>query len=213
MRTALSAYLFCYCALALGGEIDYPPRLSIQVHSKPTLDRPAVGGIQLGDLLVQLERTTLSEVMGKIGIGKIDYAGDAADSTTWLCYFDKGESSTQKVWLSSSELNGGTVIDSIDIVELDSGVQPSSECPLLTGQRAQVKFDNGLSIGASEGEVRRIIGKPSQRRGGWWSYSYSGKKQLMVDGRFVVYDVNSLFAIHMQLGKAVAVTASQSTTD
>src|SRR5579863_4413362 len=43
-------------------------------------------GLSIGTLKVQLEQTTLSEVLRTVGSGSINHQGDASESIYWLCY-------------------------------------------------------------------------------------------------------------------------------
>lgn len=149
-----------------------------------------ISRIQVGDVPVLLEQTSLPSVQAKLG-GVIGHRGDAGESLHWLCY--RHVDGDWILWLMSGEIHGDT-IGGFLLRELrpDAAVDP--RC---------VSMDSSLQLpGPVETKMSReafvkALGAPTADRGDTIFYLHGNQGATLPDGRvdpdFVTY--SSLIAI------------------
>ena len=144
-------------------EVMPPPPLEINDFSvKPTMKvAPSRWGM-LGDFRIDLEVTTLADVLKATGIGSIYHIGDAADSNYWLCYSLVRPHTGLRVWISSSGEMGGDqhAITDIQVMDLGSrlaATYPNTGCPLLPDTYEDVVFNHHIHIGSTMSDVLKTL--------------------------------------------------------
>ena len=160
--------------------------------------------IHFGKLLLVLEKTTLADVRSALGSGAIFQNGDAGESLSWLCYTFASGMLDQTVWLSSSEMGGGEVIDGVTAMQLNSKSPALRNCARLPRNYGSIHLANGLWLGATEAQVLSALGKP-QKHGDSWSYVFEGK-----DGE---YAISSNLAFKLRGGKVIGIVSSRLTSN
>ena len=196
------ALVTCFATLTYADTTTSPPNWPV-VDDKTNLTQDPATRVVFGKFELILEKTTLEELRTAIGSGKITHQGDASESLTWLCY-TLASPTMQRIWLSSSELGGGSVIDGISALEIDSAKTAIAECPTLPEKFQPVHLLNQTWIGSSEKVILQQLGKQN-KSSTIWTYIYNGK-----EGEF---SVTSMVVIHLQAGKAMAIDISHSTSD
>ena len=160
--------------------------------------------IQFGKMILVLEKSTLAGVRSQLGSGEIFQNGDAAEALSWLCYTLASGRSSQTVWLSSSEMGGGKVIDGLTAMQFDSKAPAHRNCSRLPQTYGSIHLANGLWLGATQAQVLSTLGTP-QKHGDSWSYVFEGK-----DGE---YDISSELAFKFRGGKVVGIASSRVTSN
>ena len=182
---------------------ERPPSFTESMTWEARIDATdPVRPLSMGGLQVKVESTRLAEVRSAIGSGAILHDGDAADSLHWLCYYSVVDS--EAVWLSSSEMGGGEVIDGITVAAIPSGASAPPGCSPLPASYRPLRLAGRLGVGASEAEVRTAFGVPEQM-GAVWVYAFSGK-----DGRF---DVDASLSFRMHAGKVAGIEMRRVSSD
>jgi hypothetical protein len=126
----------------------------------------------MGDFSILYEETTLGEIKNKIGSGRIEHEGDAAESTYWLCYTAPKE----LIWIMTGEM-GGSEHDVLNVAVKSGVFKVSTDCPALPEHFQPISFNHGLRVGETEVSVVKALGAPSHREGKWLSYNYTGKEE------------------------------------
>jgi hypothetical protein len=166
------------------------------------LDRNPVVPLHLGALVVVLEKTTLADVQRATGVGEVHHHGDASESLHWLCY--SLPATNDRVWLSSSEMGGGTVIDEVLAQRYGDGLPRLAACPALPEALASLRFGDDFALGATPEQAQRTFGKPKPAAEDW-HYIYDGG-----DGQFMVSGEAS---VHFTAGRVSGVRLSQGTSN
>jgi hypothetical protein len=180
-----------------------PPSLSNLDNLPTTLSIPPVTKVVLGRLVVNLEQTTLGEVIQSAGAGTIQHQGDGADSENWICFTVPSGQQSQRIWLRSSAIGGGG-IDAVDASASTTPLSGSPLCPELPAQLRPMSLGRSIWLGSSQDQLRGWLGEPSAKRGGWWLYSSSRK--IAND-----FDEGGLLGARVVDGKVTALFASKST--
>ena len=166
------------------------------------LDRNPVMPLHLGALVVVLGKTTLADVQHAAGVGEVRHHGDASDSLHWLCY--SLPATNDRVWLTSSEMGGGTVIDGVLALRDGDGLSRLAACPALPAALASLRFGDGFALGATPDQARRAFGKP-RPAGENWHYIHDGS-----DGDF---EVTAEASVHFTDGRVTGVRMGQVTSN
>jgi hypothetical protein len=180
-----------------------PPSLSNLDNLPTTLSIPPVTKVVLGRLAVNLEQTTLGEVMQSAGAGTIQHQGDAADSEDWICFTVPSSQQSQRIWLRSSAIGGGG-IDGFYASASSTPLKEAPLCPELPAQLRPMSVGRSIWLGSSQDQLRGWLGEPSAKRGGWWLYSSSRK--VAND-----FDEGGLLGARVVDGKVIALFVSKST--
>lgn len=169
-------------------------------------------GLSMGTLKVQLEQTTLSEVLRTVGSGAIDHQGDAAENIYWLCYTGLTDGRNLRVWIEASGEMGGPEHRVTNIaVRTVAGTDPVSDCPALSEIFEKMSFNNGIWLGASQAAVQQALPLGLLHIGKQAFVGYQGK--VANDGQCNGgYDVLNSFYLTFRDGVVVAIDAGQVTS-
>lgn len=156
-----------------------PPRDVMQITAKPTLGSAPSRSAFLGHTKINLEKTTLSDVLKTVKKGAIYHSGDAGNSVYWLCYTLKNEFSYTRVWLLSDGEMGGAEhsITSIHaaLIRKSGKNIGTAGCPILPLAYEAIILEKGIQIGIRRDEVLKRLGKPTVNQSGWLVFFYEGK--------------------------------------
>jgi hypothetical protein len=166
------------------------------------LDRNPVVPLHLGALVVVLEKTTLAEVQQAAGVGEVHHHGDASEALHWLCY--SLPATNDRVWFTSSEMGGGTVIDGVIAQRFADSLSTWAACPALPAALTPLRIGDGFVLGATPEQTQRTFGKPMPA-GENWHYIHYG-----VDGDF---EVTGEASVHFDGGRVSGVRLGQSTSN
>lgn len=216
-RTKLFLLKTMSCLIALPSlpalaESVLPPNRGIDVAPVSTLTSKPVTKLMMGNLKVVFEKSTLSQILNEIGIGRIEHQGDASESISWICYTIPNKPLSQRVWISAGEMGGSEHrVDGVQALQSEA-IKSSEGCPTLPQRFFPIQFDKGLWLNKSPAGLKKVLGKPSVNKQSWWSYSYAGKKSGLYDGKLVDYDVMSLFEAQVKGGVITSINATQVTS-
>jgi hypothetical protein len=147
-----------------------------------TLQVAPVSSVRLGSLVVALDSGTLPAVARTIGDGVVSHAGDASESTYWLCYSLGPLASRQRLWLlSSGELGGSDQIIYGVVAKAVDRAASSRTCPELPREFTPVVLDIGFWVGSREREARAKLGHPSLSDAPW--LHFLAQRELVGDPR------------------------------
>ena len=180
-----------------------PPLWTESFEWAANVDADPVHPFRIGPLEVVLETTTLQEVQSRVGYGTVAHSGDASEALDWLCYSLTRDEAKSTLWLSSSEMGGGKVIDGMTVVESPT-TQPGESCPGLPAEYASAHLENGLWLGSTKRQVLDILGIPL-KRGDSWNYVFEGKS-----GDF---DVSSDLSFRFDRGRVVGIRLSRTSSN
>lgn len=166
----------------------------------------------MGTLKVQLEQTTLSEVLRTVGSGSINHRGDAAGSIYWLCYTGLTDGTNLRVWIEASGEMGGPEHQVTNIaVRTVVDTAPVSDCPALSERFEKMSFNNGIWLGASQAAVQQAFPLGLLHIGKQAFVGYQGK--VADDGHCDGgYDLLNSFYLTFRDGVVVAIDAGQVTS-
>lgn len=197
---------------------DYPA--AALSHLKPNISRPPAMRLRLGKVDVVLEETTLSEVIEKIGLGLHLHQGDAAESVDWVCYTFRLGGSLGRVWLTSSEMHGGSVVDGATITLLPpTGNSAPSQCPVLPTRYAPVSLDGGITAGMDDAALVSRLGVPARRRKDLAIYLYAGpvvgenSADHKAPDRASDFEVTSMLAAQVEHGRVRRIWVRKTTSN
>lgn len=198
----LGGMLFAQAASAADDGVP-PPAWGDDSVTATTSHDP-VFPLRMGSLEVTLEKTSLKEVQSTTGVGKIYSHGDASEALAWLCYTVSTSHLKQRLWLSSGEMGGLSIIDGISAVVIPTKVSPSAGCPELPKRYMPLRFANGIWLGASEERFQKSFGKVKKVKDAR-AYIYIGK-----DGE---YDVIGSLNVRFKNNASVAIFANHVTSN
>jgi len=155
----IAVALACACAGALAQALA-PPPWPASAGDPPALASDPVRPLRLGALRVTLFTSTLADVQRAIGVGETTRHGKGTEALDWLCYTLPEAQPPQRVWLTSSELAGGSKVDGVTAVELPAGERAALSCPDLPATFRPVRFEDGLWLGALAPGQRKALGVP-----------------------------------------------------
>jgi hypothetical protein len=159
-----------------------PPSLPFLDAAPTTLQAPPVSSLRLGSLVVTLDSGTLPAVARAVGDGVVSHAGDASESTYWLCYSLGPHASRQRLWLlSSGELGGSNHTIYGVVAKAVARAVASPTCPELPRGFVPVTLDVGFWIGSRERDARAKLGSPSLSEGSW--LHFMAQRELVGDPR------------------------------
>jgi hypothetical protein len=170
-RTAIFAgLLFCAVANARvgasAGHAGKAPRSDLGIDSRTMM------GVTLGE-------SNLAEVQEKIGRTKLWTDGDASRAESKVCYITREPDAIVVVFASNVEMAGPPENSLTDIrVVRSAAYRQRSNCLLLAISGNDVATKNGLKIGLSRQQVKKILGAPEGMAGPKWKYSWSTDQLL-----------------------------------
>lgn len=186
--------------------VELPPGVPFDSVDWPALSSfKPTAGFRLGDFNILYEKTSLAEIKGKIGSGRIDHNGDAAESVYWICYTAQQE----RIWIMSGEMGGSE--NAVLNVAVESGkFEENTDCPVLPGHFQSISFDHGLRIGVTEKSTIEALGAPSHREGAWLSFDFAGKENDFCKPSGA--DVTNWCFLKIENGRVVSIRAGQVTS-
>jgi len=148
-----------------------PPRFPLADAAPPTVKSAPSSKLLLGPVTVTFNKTTLSQAISQIGVGRIEHQGDAGESSYWICYSVNGPTRKERVWLLSHGEMGGPdhTIHGV-AAQVVSSSAPDPSCPELPPNRRSLRLDSGIWLGAMSSEVRKRFGEPSLAKDSWLHY-------------------------------------------
>lgn len=154
-----------------------PPAISFsaQLH-KATLHTAPAGELTMGRLRIQLEKTSLHDVLAAASAGAIEHQGDAGASTYWICYTNVNSTFAERIWIvSDAEMGGeGRLVTGVSAQRLNGG-EASADCPALPAALRPVALEHGVWLDTPPPAVRQKLGNASFRSGNMESFEYEGK--------------------------------------
>ena len=170
MRTAAAAVMLVAATGALAAPVPPPVRPEAPA-SKPTLKAKPASRLALGRFQIEIERTTLYDVLEAAKVGAIVQRGDLH----YLCLTDAEAGRRERLWLVATPPGGSTrIITRVAAELLPEGTKPSIECPQLPPVMRPASLDRGVWVGMTETALRQKLGKPSAVSGEWLDYHYAG---------------------------------------
>ena len=148
-------------ARAADAPVSPPPAWPVAKDPAVTPTADPVRPLLMGSLRVILDGSTLAATREAIGAGASQRQGKGTDALDWLCYTVADAAPVQRLWLTSSELSRGR-IDAVVATDLPAGAGPTPQCPDLPARFKPVRFDDGLWLGAMNGELRKALGVPAK---------------------------------------------------
>ena len=202
-QVAFVALLLLISQVASAGDAVPPPAM-VDNSVSATIKQDPLTPLKMGSLKITLEKTSLKEIQSAIGKGKINSHGDASEALAWLCYTVSTSNPKQRIWLSSGEMGGLSIIDGITAIKIPSNATPSLECPELSPRFNPIRFTNGIWLGASEKTFLKSYGDVKKTRD-TKSYIYIGKLRE--------YDVISSLNVQFKNHESVAIYANHVTSN
>jgi hypothetical protein len=205
MRTAAAAVMLFAAAGAAGAPVP-PPNRPDAITAKPTLKAKPATRLALGRFQIELERTTLYDVVEAAKVGTIAHRGAAGTSTYWLCFTDTEARRHERLWLLSGEMGGPKrSITGVAAERVPEGTKASMDCPQLPPVMRPASLDKGVWIGMTETALRQKLGKPSATNGEWLTFLYAGKTAK--------FDAQSVLEVLARDGKVQALSVSNVTSN
>ena len=135
-----------------------------------------VGEIEIGDLTVAMEKTSLTDIAAAFG-GPINNEGEAGEHMVWTCY---GAGQSTLWFMSDGEMGGGK----LNIFAFEAKApRVDWNCGTLPDD---ISVKAGIpGLGASSEDVRAIVG-PS-RAGADGRFSYTGEAPSKTEYGFTIY--------------------------
>ncbi len=157
-----------------------PPEISglrgLMEAVHPTVAHMMVSTFRVADSRVVFERTNLLNLVGKLNV-RTGADGDASESLRWLCLTGTNAGHSWILWLTSGEIDGGTV-GGLRVQVLEADEQPDSRCKAIIGDAPPVDLGIPLRLGMTRSEVIRVLGKPSASAGTLTVYYHEHKKPI-----------------------------------
>ncbi|NGY06618.1 hypothetical protein G7Y85_17725 [Solimonas terrae] len=199
----VAALAFVTVGVAQAGNPIPPPSWPVpDIRPSGTKMQP-VTGVTVGAFRVTFERTTFKDILSALGPAPIGQRGDAGEFQMWMCY--TLPAAHERIWLTSSELGGQEYIDGMVAKQLKSAEPYTSQCPVPSGEAANVSIDNGIRLGESVDKIKSILGAPNHAPSSVIYYLYEGK-----DGEF---DISSVLALKLNEGRVTELHANHTTTN
>ena len=169
--TAIFAGLL-FCAVAnprvsfSAGHTAKTPRSDLGVNSRTLM------GVTLGE-------SNLAQVQAKMGRTKLWTDGDASRAESKVCYITREPDAIVIVFASNAEMAGPPENSLTDIRVMKSAAyRQRLNCLLLSISGNDVATKNGLKIGLSREQLKRMLGPPEGTARPNWKYSWSVDQPL-----------------------------------
>ncbi len=189
-------------------DVIAPPQIPNIDHLRPTLTLSPISNILLGNMEIELERTTIGDIQKHANAGVIYHKGDAGGSENWVCYTIPNAKQSERIWFSSGELGGPEhTVGSLYAIIGDDEMKPSASCPQLPAQLRPVSLSNSLWLGTNPNRLKELFGKPSATINDWRFYSYSGKAPIND------FEKLAILGVRVRNGKIIGLCEFQATTD
>jgi hypothetical protein len=158
------------CAIAAETPAASPPDTpsaafgTVKLHIRPGVE------ISVGDVKVELEKTTLVQLQKTVG-GSIAQVGKPGEQTFGLCYLMHVGDRRSLLWIMSEEDMGPEhATDGAMANALPPGDPVPSNCIEVKGATSMKVA--GAAIGSPLADLESRLGKGRKQRGGWLGYSY-----------------------------------------
>lgn len=147
--------------------------------------------VYLGDFKVEMEKTTLKDVINFLGSGDIFHHGDASESEYWICYNAKNNHHIFNIKLASGEMGGNDHTVGQFVIQLvkRKKLNQFKKCDNIPGILSTISIAGRSWLLLEKKETEKILGIPSYIKNSWWKYEYSRK--LPQDGELM-----SEFSLH-----------------
>ncbi len=135
------------------------------------LETPPAVAMKAGGVALVFEGTTLVEIAKELG-GDIQHAGDAGDSTYWLCYTQPGSATTPAaiVWFQSGEMGG----ERHTLAALAVETAPEALPPECVVPKKALDLETGLpGLGAKVADLTTAYG-PAAPKNDILMYTHEG---------------------------------------
>jgi hypothetical protein len=215
----LAVFLAAPSRICQSGEFVPPPKYPNDVAPSGTIKIKPATVLRLGKLSIQFEITTLSDVQETMKAGQIHHQGDASESISWLCYTIPRRPESQRIWISSSEMGGGTIANGVAAEQISGTTTNNEYCPLLPKKFRPIKLDHDIWLGINVLVLENILGKPLMVDGEVRTYDYNGKikemrKNLSDNTEVMVdYDEISSLVVKVRNGKVISLWALKVTSN
>lgn len=136
------------------------------------LTAPPPVALKAGSIALVFEGTPLADIAKELG-GTIQHAGDAADSTYWLCYQQPGSATAPAavVWFQSGELGGEAHTLAAIAVETAPAAMPA-EC---IKPKKSINLETGMpGLGAKTADLVTAFGAATPKADGVVVYTHEG---------------------------------------
>jgi hypothetical protein len=147
-----------------------PTNVSAAGTSPPTYHIAIVNQLSIGDLVIKLETTKLSDLIKRFPTSALQGHGDAGNAEDWVCYTISTKKGKIRVWPNSGEMGGDDTIIGVAI----SYAPESSDknCPSIFTGTVQANLDLGVWLGTYRASIIKQIGPPSRVYGSVISYDF-----------------------------------------
>lgn len=182
-----------------------PAFVDFQQLPAPTLPRVMISQLSIGDVGVVLEDTPLTVLQTHFG-GDIGHHGDAGDSLSWLCVAGGDTSDRWVLWLESGEIDGGRV-GMFQWQRIGASAKLDPRCGLVSDAVKVSTLPTTLRLGANEGELLHMLGRPTARHGDTLLFAHEHGTTIHNEP----YTVSNTVAVTLRRGIVLAITAEKST--
>ncbi len=172
---------------------------------KPTVPKEILSRLHISSVAITLEETRLDRVEQLLG-GTTGAKGDAGDSVGWLCFHGTDGRNAWVLWLESGEIDGPS-IGSFQWQRISSDAQIDRRCHALSGS-ATIKLALPLKLGMTEGQLLRVLGKPSLRRGERLIYFHEHEGS----SNGVPFDSSNIVMVGFRGGEVKSIAVSKTTS-
>jgi hypothetical protein len=184
-----------------------PPTIDFPGSVKASIPNEMITSLRVGGKSIVLDETDLKEVQRDVR-GPIGHRGDAGDSLHWLCLRGRDARDEWVLWLMSGEINGGSV-GGFRWQRVEQTAQVDTRCQTLPDGRSGVEFPLAVRLGTSEGEILRILGRPSNRHGDTLLYLHEHEMTI----KNQPFTAMNTVAVLLRKQAVWAIEAWKSTTD
>jgi len=143
---------------------------SPSVAPRPTISKEMVSHVTVANWPITLETTTLTDAQRRFG-GSIGHSGDAGESLQWLCLYQRSVGDGWVLWLTSGEIDGGSIGGFIWL-HMTAAQKIDSRCTELNAEQGTVVLPIPLKLSMTRNAVERLLGKPSGRFHGTFTYQH-----------------------------------------
>jgi hypothetical protein len=174
---------------------------------KSSVPRELVTRLRVGTANVVLEQTALKEVQALLG-GTIGHRGDAGEYLQWICVHGADPSGRWALWLESGETHGDA-IGAFVLRRIPALGHVDERCSTLSQTSQSVTLPVPLQLGASEGEVIKVLGRPTVRHNDILFYVHEHEELL----RGETFSTSNIVAVAVRRGIVEAIQVSRVTVN
>jgi hypothetical protein len=184
-----------------------PPTLDFpETGPEPTVPRMMITSLQLANMKIILEETTLENVRATLGVDT-GHSGDASNAVEWLCLYGTDADGRWALWLESSEMGGGRV-DGFALRRLDDDANVDRRCRMLRTEDGFL-LPISLRLGMTATQVRRLLGKPTLRYRNTVIFDHGHQETI----RNEPFTVSNTVAVALRGGVVWAIQVWKGTSD